>query len=508
MTRHLLGIDVGTYSSKAVLTDLAGRVVHSAVVEHGIAMPKPGHVEQDADAIWWADVCRLSHEMLRDGGVPAHDIAAVAVSAIGPCLLPLDAAMHPLRPAILYGVDVRAAAEIVEIESELGAEAIAAFSLMALSSQAIGPKIRWLQKHEPDVWAATTKLTSATSYLVYRLTGHLCMDRHSASHFMPLYNPASGQWDERFAAPIAPLHMLPTLGWAEEQAGAITPAASKATGLMSGTPVAFGTIDALSEAISVGVVEPGDLMLMHGSTTFFVLVQDQPTPDARVWSVAGASPGRCNLAAGMSTTGSLTRWFKDELARDLPPANGYASLFAAAAAVPAGASGLLVLPYFSGERTPINDPQARGIIAGLTLAHTREHLFRATLEGVGFGVRHNLEAFAQIGARVDRIVAVGGGAQSDTWLQIISDIANVSQVVPQVTIGASYGDAFLAGRAAGLLKASDIHAWVQPGRTIQPDPAHRTLYDQMYLQYLRLYENTKDLMHEFRSNEGVGGQCM
>ena len=168
--------------------------------------------------------------------------------------------------------------------------------------------------------------------------------------------------------------------------------------------------------------------------------------------------------------------------------------------MPAGAGGLLVLPYFSGERTPINDPDARGIIAGLTLAHTREHLFRATLEGVGFGVRHNLEAFAQIGARVDRIVAVGGGAQSDTWLQIISDIANVSQLVPQVTIGASYGDAFLAGRAAGLLKASDIHAWVQPGRTIQPDPTHRALYDRMYPQYLRLYENTKDLMHEFRSH--------
>ena len=357
MTRHLLGIDVGTYSSKAVLTDLAGRVVHSAVVEHGIAMPKPGHVEQDADAIWWADVCRLSHEVLRDGGVPAHDIAAVAVSAIGPCLLPLDAAMHPLRPAILYGVDVRAAAEIVEIESEIGAEAIAAFSLMALSSQAIGPKIRWLQKNEPDVWAATTKLTSATSYLVYRLTGHLCMDRHSASHFMPLYNPTSGQWDERFAAAIAPLRMLPTLGWAEEQAGAITPAASKATGLMSGTPVAFGTIDALSEAISVGVVEPGDLMLMHGSTTFFVLVQDQPTPDARVWSVAGASPGRCNLAAGMSTTGSLTRWFKDELARDLPPADGYASLFAAAAAVPAGAW-CCPISVVRGHRSTIPKPEA------------------------------------------------------------------------------------------------------------------------------------------------------
>jgi len=500
MTLHLLGIDVGTYSSKAVLTDLAGCVVHSALVEHGISMPRPGHVEQDADAIWWADVCRLSQAVLGASGVPARDIAAVAVSAIGPCLLPLDAAMRPLRPAILYGVDVRAAAEIVELEMELGADAIAAFSLMALSSQAVGPKIRWLQKHEPGVWTATAKLTSATSYLVYRLTGHLCMDRHSASHFMPLYNPASGQWDERFAAAVAPLHTLPALGWADEQAGVISAAAAQATGLLPGTPVAFGTIDALSEAISVGVVEPGDLMLMHGSTTFFVLVQDKPTPDARVWTVAGASPGLCNLAAGMSTTGSLTRCFKDQLARDLAPADGYAQLFSAAAGVQAGAGGLLVLPYFSGERTPINDPDASGIIAGLTLSHTREHLFRALLEGVGFGVRHNLEAFAQIGARVERIVAVGGGAQSDTWLQIISDIADVPQLVPQVTIGACYGDAFLAGRAAGLLEADDIQAWVQPGRSIQPDPTNRALYDRMYHQYLRLYENTKDLMHDFKAD--------
>ncbi len=501
--KYLLGIDVGTYSSKAVLTDLAGNVVQTAVAEHGISMPQPGFVEQDADLIWWNDVCRLSQDIVAKSGVAPGAIVGLAMSAIGPCLLPLDAAMRPLRPGILYGVDTRASAEIAQLEAEIGEAEIFDFSLMELSSQAIGPKIRWLRQHEPEVWRATAKLTSATSYLVYKATGRLCMDRHSASHFMPLYNPATGAWDSRYASSMVSIDRLPELGWAEDLAGTLHVEAASAMGLAVGTPVAFGTIDALSEAISVGATEPGDLMLMHGSTTFFILSQNAPTPDARVWTVAGATPGRFNLAAGMGTTGSLTRWFKDELARDLSAdlsqTNGYASLFAAAAAVPPGSGGLLVLPYFSGERTPINDPHASGVIAGLGLTHTREQMFRAVLEAVGYGVRHNLQTFADIGATVKRVLAVGGGTQSDTGLQIVSDITGVPQVLTKVTLGASYGDAFFAGRAAGLLEAGDIHRWVKPDRMITPNAQHRAVYDAMFEQYLKLYTGTRDVMHALKA---------
>ena len=499
MKTHLLGIDVGTYSSKAVLTNLAGKVLHTAVVPHGLSMPHPGHVEQDADQIWWADVCQLSRQLLTETGVRAEQIAAMAVSAIGPCLLPLDADMRPLRPAILYGVDVRAEQEIAELEQELGAKAITDFSLMGLTSQAIGPKIRWLKKNEPQVWQATSKLTSATAYLVYRLTGLHRMDRHSASHFMPLFNPRTGQWDARYSSAIAPLDWLPELGWAEELAGHLHADAAAATGLAAGTPVAFGTIDALSEAISVGVVNPGDLMLMYGSTTFFVLVQNQPTPDTRVWTVSGSCAGQFNLAAGMSTTGSLTRWFRDEFARELNADTAYACLFESAGKVPAGSEGLLVLPYFSGERTPINDTQASGVIAGLTLSHTRAQMFRAVLEGVGFGVRHNLETFADMGADVRRIVAVGGGAQTQTWLQIVSDITGVTQMLPEVTVGAAYGNAFLAGRAAGFLQPQDIQGWVKVRREILPQAHNRDMYNALYAEYLRLYQVSKDVMHRLKA---------
>lgn len=495
MKRLLLGIDVGTYSSKAVLVTFDGKVVGSATAPHGISTPAPGFVEHDADAVWWKDVKILCRQLLANDEFSAQDIAAVAVSAIGPCLVPLDELGRALRPAILYGVDVRAKLEVDELNGEIGSAAIFEHSLMSLSSQAIGPKIRWLRKHEPDVWARTRYLATATSYLVHRLTGSLWIDHHTASHFMPLYDPRSRRWSDRHAHGLASADMLPKLGWSNELAGEITREAAEQTGLLAGTPVAVGTVDALSEAISVGVVHPGDLMLMYGSTTFFVLVQNTPTPSPTLWTTAGAFQPQFNLAAGMSTTGSLTRWFKDELARDLPADEGYARLFAAASLIEPGAQGLLMLPYFSGERTPVNDPNASGVIAGLKLTHTREHLFRATLESVGFGVRHNTETFASCGAQVRRVVAVGGGAQNDIWPQIVSDIVGCEQEIPEVTIGASYGNAFVAGCALGILNRDDIRSWVQPGRVISPNAAHRSLYDGMYANYRDLYLNTRAVVH-------------
>jgi len=502
MKTLLLGIDIGTYSSKAALVTASGDVLRTAIVPHGIATPAPGHVEQDADAVWWHDLTVLCGQLLDGSPYRGTDVAAVAVSAIGPCLLPLDETGRPLRPGILYGVDVRAADEIAELDALIGREEIQRFSLMSLTSQAIGPKIRWLRHREPDVWRRTRRLTTASAYLVWRLCGEHRIDRHTASHFMPLYDPCTGTWSERYAQHVAPTSMLPTPGWSDEVAGTVTRAGSEATGLAVGTPVAIGAVDALSEAISVGVARPGDLMIMYGSTTFFILVQDTAIPDERMWTVAGAYPGQFNLAAGMSTTGSLTRWFQDELARDLPQRDASA-LFAAAARVAPGANGLVCLPYFSGERTPLNDPLARGVIAGLSLAHSRDQLFRAILEGVACGVRHNVETLAQLGAHARRVVAVGGGAQTDIWLQIVSDVSGLRQEVPAITLGACYGDAFLAGCAAGLLRRDQISQWVRPGRSIDPGTALRPTYDTLYGDYLDLYRESRRVVHRLAGRQSA-----
>ncbi|MCK6560214.1 FGGY-family carbohydrate kinase [candidate division KSB1 bacterium] len=491
----LLGIDVGTYSSKGVLVEPDGKVLRTEVVEHEMEVPRTGWAEQDAEAVWWGDVVKICRALLDGHPYSGDDVAGLAVSAIGPCLLPLDQSGKPLRKGILYGVDARASAEIEWLNQKLGEDNIYAFSGMALSSQAVGPKILWLQRHEPEVWQRTAHLTTASSYLIYRLTGEKVMDRHTASHYMPLMDIAKLEWSPRFAEHIAPLDRLPRLGWSDELAGRVSALGAAETRLKVGTPVAVGAVDALSEGISVGAVQPGDLMIMYGSTAFFILVVGKPTPDPRMWTVAGAFQRQYNLAAGMATTGSLTRWFRDELAADLPDESAYATLFQQAESVAPGAGGLLVLPYFSGERTPINDPKARGVIAGLTLAHSRAHLFRAVLEGVGYGIRHNIEAFNQVGAEVKRIIAVGGGTKSTTWLQIVSDISAVPQVVPEITIGASFGDAFLAGLAAGVLQRDDLEHWVRAKGIIRPDSSRRQSYDQLYQDYLLLYQRTREIAH-------------
>lgn len=496
----LLGIDIGTYSSKGVLVSPEGRILRQASKPHGVSLPAPGWVEQDANEVWWGDTVALCRELLPGAPYTGADVAAVAVSAIGPCLLPMDGRDQPLRPGILYGVDTRATAEVAWLEEKWGSEAIFGHAGMNLSSQAVGPKIRWLRANEPETWDRTAWLGTATSFLVNRLTGERVIDHHTASHYMPLYDRAAAAWTDGFAEGLVGSERLPRLGWSDEIAGTVTPQAAAETGLSIGTPVTMGAVDALSEAVSVGVTAPGDLMVMYGSTAFFLLVTDGFRPSATGWTTPGAFRDQHLLAAGMATSGALTRWFVDELvlgSKDSGPEveAAYERLFQEAAAVPAGADGLVMLPYFSGERTPINDPAARGVIAGLTLRHGRSHLFRAALEGVAYGVRDNLQELADAGGRPQRVVAVGGGTRGNTWVQIVSDVADVVQLIPETTIGASFGDAFLAGVATGSHGWSDLPDWVGEYRQVVPNRETRATYDRGFRLFKELYAATKAVVH-------------
>ncbi len=499
----LLGVDIGTYSSKGVLCTPSGDVLATETIEHGLSLPRPGWVEHDADAVWWGDFVALCRRLLGDRfrGV---DVGGVAVSAIGACLLPVDRDGRPLRPGILYGIDTRATAEIAWLNEAFGEGPLFALGGMALTSQAIGPKILWLRRHEPENYDRAHKLLSASSYLVLRLTGEFVMDRHTASYYNPLVDVRALEWDPRFAGPIVEAEKLPRLLWSTEVAGGVSPRAAAETGLVAGTPVTAGTIDAAAEAVSVGVVTPGDMMVMYGTTLFFIHVTERPVPDPRMWATGFCLPGLYDIAGGMSTAGALTRWFRDAFAPQevaaeaLGGPNAYAALAAEAEGVPAGAEGLVCLPYFAGERTPINDPDARGVYAGLTLSHTRAHLYRASLEGTAYGVRHNLETMAAMGAPPRRLVAVGGGAKNPLWLQIVSDAAGPPQAVPERTIGASYGDAFLAGLATGLVPDLGVLArdWVRIETTLEPRETARHTYDAYYRIYRHLYDVARDDLHE------------
>src|SRR4051794_12162099 len=303
-----LGIDIGTGSSKAVLADADGRLVDNEVVAHEVSYPRPGWAEFDAEGTGWTEVARLCRALF-----DRHDAAAVAgvcVSAMGPSLVVTDEDLVPLRPAILYGIDSRAGAEIAELTEEFGAEAIFADSGKVLSSQAVGPKLRWLRNHEPKLFARARRWHSLSSYILAKLTGEFVLDHHTASQCDPLYDLRGNRWHpERYAA-VAGHLPPPRLAWPAEVAGTVHPAAAEATGLPAGLPVCAGTVDAWAEAFSAGVRHPGDLMLMYGSTMFFVQVLGQFRSEPKLWTTAGVDPGSLTLAAGMSTSGSLTTWMQ------------------------------------------------------------------------------------------------------------------------------------------------------------------------------------------------------
>ncbi|MGR3503375.1 FGGY-family carbohydrate kinase [Pseudaestuariivita sp.] len=489
---YTLGVDIGTYETKGVLVDTAtGDVVAMAKRAHKMLVPQPGWAEHRPEEDWWGDFVHVTKALLAESGIAPEEIKAVATSAIGPCMLPVDKDGTPLMNGVLYGVDTRAEKEITELTDRIGADTILERCGNALTSQSVGPKILWLKRNHPELYARTAHVLTSTSFLVQRLTGEVVIDHYTAANFSPLYDVGTQTWVDDLAGDILPLERLPRLLWSNEIAGTITAKAAAETGLAVGTPVTAGTIDAAAEAFSVGVDAPGDMMMMYGSTIFIILRTDARVADPRLWYAPWLFEGEHASMAGLATSGTLTHWFRDQLARDLDPAEAFPVLAAEAMDSPPGANGLLMLPYFSGERTPIHDPQAKGAFFGLNLTHTRGDMYRALIEGIAHGTRHVTDTFAEVGQAPSRLRAVGGGTQNALWLQATSDISGIDQIVCDKTTGASYGDAFLAAVAVGLVERGDITRWNPVAREVQAAPSQ--VYDHVHAHFKRLYLQTKGI---------------
>lgn len=505
MAAYLLGVDVGTQSSKGALVTVDGRVVARCAVEHGVSRPFPGWAEHDADGVWWGDVSTIIQQLLRQGAVRPADVAAVGVSALAPAMAPVDVRGRPLRPGILYGIDTRTHREIAWLNRALGWDAPGTPPARRLQAQSVAPKIVWFREHEPDLWRSTHKILGATGYIVHRLTGAYVADPGNVEAWTPFYDPASGAWDpsmcDRFGVP---LRLLPEIRNAADVVGQVTPEASRQTGLAAGTPVIGGSMDVLAEYLSAGVTREGEGCLVFGSTMCVSVLSSEPRSHPSLYSGCSLAPGQYRLSGGMATSGSLARWFRDNFASHEVRAehesgiSAYAQLSDRASAISPGSEGLIVLPYFSGERTPIFDVQARGLILGLTISHTRHHLYRGLLEGVAYGLRCHFELMAEVGVAPHRLVAVGGGSQDRLWTQIVSDVIGQPLECIDQPIGPALADAFLAGYGIGLFRDFRplTEQWVRIGRSVDPDPRAAAVYDEYYGVYRRLYERTAEEMHE------------
>lgn len=490
MEKVFLGIDIGSYESKGVVVTQSGKVIAYESLEHRLSLPKPGYVEHDADVIWWHDFATISKKLLASPNVDRSKLAAVGVSAIAPCVLPIDQDGRPLRPAILYGIDNRATAQIDLIERTIGVDRIHDICGQKLSAQSAGPKILWVRQNEPEIWEKTWKILTGSGYLAYKLTGRTVLDKYTASAYSPLFDVHTLAWSNAFEDFI-PARVLPELMWTTDIAGRVNAQAAIETGIPEGIPVTVGTADAAAESLSAGLSEAGDMMLMYGSSTFLIQKTHKFVFSDDYAGAVFLQEGHFVQAGGVSTAGSLTRWFRDQFGyRELQiekegGINAYANLSTLAQSSPRGANGLTVLPFFSGR---VDNPGAKGLIYGLNLMHTRADIYRAILESIGYLIRENIEKMAVAGGTPARIFAVGGGIKNRPWLQIVSDITGMPQYIPDCAYGASFGDAFTAAIVAGEFKSiSEIGNWVGVKEKILPDASARSFYDNRYVDFNNLY---------------------
>lgn len=498
---YLLGFDAGTNESKGTICDIEGNVVATAFASHGVISPAPGFAEHDPINDWWADFKKIVKELMDKSGVKANEIAGIGISTVMAGIVPVDEKCDPLRNAILYGIDSRSTKQTEDIIAEIGKETMMEQCGALTDLESFGPKIRWIHDNEPEIFAKAKHFTIASGFLTAKLTGNYFVDRYSATSALPMFDVRHQCWNEEMTKYICRMDQLPNIGATTDVMGKVTKEAALETGLAEGTPVIVGTTDAGAEAVSVGVTTPGDMMLMYGSTMFIICLTEAWRPDVGLWAGTYTTPGTYALLGGMATTGSLTKWIRDQFGRDLIEKeaaggeNAYAALAKEAADIPAGSEGLITLPYFLGERMPLNDPDAKGVLFGLNLKHTRGHIVKSAYEGIGYGLDQNLDILRQKDLCPTRLTAVGGGTKSRVWMQTVSDVIGISQTVPEITIGASYGDAMLAGIGIGAMTPEDIRKAVKVKYVVEPDMEKHAAYEPLKKHFAELYKRNMDIMH-------------
>lgn len=484
---YLLGIDIGTTAVKAVLVDPAGRILADSSRPNTLRSPRPGWAEEDP-AEWWANLRALVPDVLERAGARPEQIAAVGISGAVPCVVLVDAAGQALGPSIQQN-DTRAVTEIEALQAATDAADVLARTGSPISQQSVGPKLAWLREHRPDLTARAAWVMGSYDYAALRLTGVPSAERNWALE-SGLYDLHREAWDEQMPALVGlRREQLPPPRRPHEVVGAVTPAAARETGLPAGTPVVAGSADHIASALSAGLRRPGDLLVKLGGSGDILCCLDAPRVDPRLYLDYHDVPGQFILNGCMAASGSLIRWFREQFAAELD----YPALDAAAAPMPPGAEGLILLPYFLGEKTPLNDPLARGTLVGLTLSHTRAHVFRAVLEGISYGFYHHLEVLREHGIAPVRARVTNGGAHSRLWKQITADVLGVTLEPVAGHPGSSLGAAFVAGMGAGVFRSWDeIERFIKLEDPVQPDPAAHERYMGLYPVYREIYEKLKD----------------
>ena len=486
---HLIGIDVGTGGSRAVLIDAAGRIVASATVEHQpFVSLQAGWAEQDPRD-WWRAASAAIRVAIANAAIDADQIKAVGLSGQMHGAVLLDETDEVLRPAIIW-CDQRSVDQCRNLTANVGASRLIELTCNPAVTGFTLPKLLWVRDREPETWRRVRSVLLPKDYVRFQLTGDKATDVADASGTL-LVDVASRRWSSpMLAAAEIDASVLPRLYESQEITGTVSTTAAAETGLRPGTPVIAGAGDQAAGAVGLGIVRPGMISATIGTSGVVFATTNTPSldPKGRVHTFCHAIPERWHVMGVTQGAGLSLRWFRDQFGV-ISTGDSYDSLTAEATYVPPGADGLLWAPYLMGERTPHLDPDARAALVGLTASHTRAHVVRAILEGVAFSLRDSFEILKELKVPCETIRLGGGGARSALWRQIQADVYGHAVETVEAEEGAAYGVALLAGVAAGAWPSVEAACdeVIRTKQRVQPDASAVEVFHRQYRKYVALY---------------------
>jgi xylulokinase len=497
MTKRLvIGIDVGTTGVKSILIDRSGQLLAENTRHHDLHSPHAGWAEEDP-ADWIAGAIEGLTALASSPSCEPDEVAAIGVTGMLPALVMLDANGAPVRRSIQQN-DARAVAEVGELTWELDQDQLFARTGGFTNQQHIAPRLRWVQRHEPEAWQRTRTLLGSYDYVTSFLCGvppaecSLELNWAIESGLFDLYEE---HWlDDLLAAVELTAQYFPPVHKPTEIVGELAPTIAAEVGVRSGIPIIAGSADHVASALAAGLRDDGDTLIKFGGSGDILFCSSQPLTHPKLFIDAHDIPGKYLLNGCMAASGSLVKWFVGDLLR-LPVDKATLQAFdQQALRINPGADGIVVLPYFLGEKTPLMDPSARGVVFGLDLHHGPAHIFRAVLEAVIFGFRHHLDVLREARLEPRRIVATNGGVSSGLWRHIAADVLGAPVTSFRGHPGSSLGVAFVAGVAGGVFDDwSDIDRFLIDRVIDEPEPANAAIYDERYYVYRQLYERLSDL---------------
>ena len=499
--KYLIGTDIGTSGTKSILMDLGGRLIAQDLEEYDVLTPRPLWAEQHAD-VWLAAAKRSIAKTAAASGVPKEDIAGICISGLyGGSGVPLDGNMNPVRPCLIW-MDRRADAQERWVLEHIGSERLARITHNGADPYYGFTKILWIRDNEPENWAKIRLFLPPNDYVIFRLTGEAAIDYSAAGNLGGVFDMNARCWSgELLDAMGIPRSLMPErIVQSDAVVGGLTSEAAEELGLWTGLPVCAGGVDCGVATLGLGVFEPGDYAAAIGTSMCAALIHDKPIrSDGLISWPYVLDSGRLTYSfGGGCTAGAVVKWFRDEFAGEEKAAqaaggkSAYAALDTEAAKIPAGSGGLVALPYFMGERSPVWDTSARGALVGLTLAHTRAHVYRAFLEAVAYSLRETMEAAGE--AAGERVLLAGGVSKSPLWRHIFADVTGRTMVCPKNDVEANLGDVMLVGLGTGLLTRDELKTWQVLDEGTPPDPAAHEKYNRLYAIYRDVYRNLKNDM--------------